>query len=460
MTYSISNADNIRNVLKKDIRALEEFCRETPPPEVAEVLSGLEPEEILKILRHIKDESLKVEIFTYLPLDRQIALSEIFSKEELTSIISNMSHDDRVDLYKKMPENIKETLTRDLAKAEREDIIRLSSYQEGTAGAVMTSDYAMLQPNLTILEAIDKLRREAPDKETIYYAYVVDDNRKLIGFVSLKDLIISPSYFKIENIMETDVVSVHVNDDQEDVAKKIEKYDLIAIPVVDNNGVLLGIVTHDDAFDIIRQEQTEDVEKLMGITGEHEVGVYLKTPSFIHFKNRITWILILAFLGIITGMIVHKFENILQQLTILAVYMPMLADTGGNTGSQSATVVIRALALGEITNRDILKVLFKELKISVMIGCVLTIFVFLRVYIFTPTDKIPHLLPLINISIVIALALGIQTVTATLIGALLPLIVAKFKLDPAIIASPALTTIVDMTGLFIYFTMARFLLHF
>jgi magnesium transporter len=451
-------AETVRNLLKEDIKALKEFCNETPAPEVAEVLSELAPEEILQILRAVDDDSRKVELFTYLPIDAQISLSEILSKKELTTLISNMSHDDRVDLYKKMPEDTKEELTRELAKAEREDIIKLSSYKEGTAGSVMTSDYAMLHPNLTIVEAIEKLRKEAPDKETIYYAYVVDDDRKLIGFVSLKDLIISPSHFKVSDVMETDVVSVRVDDDQEDVARKIEKYDLIAIPVVDDKGILLGIVTHDDAFDIIRQEQTEDVEKLMGITGEHEVGVYLKTPSFIHFKNRITWIIILAFLGIITGMVVHKFENILQQLTILAVYMPMLADTGGNTGSQSATVVIRALALGEITNRDILKVLFKEFKISVMIGCVLTVFVFLRVYMFTPEDKIPHLLPLVNLAVVIALALGIQTVTATLIGALLPLVVAKFKLDPAIIASPALTTIVDMTGLFIYFTMAQFLL--
>ncbi len=460
MTSNTTQYPDIQELFKKNFNALIDFCEENPPVEVAEVISALSSEEILKILRTIKNDKNKVEIFTYLPIDHQIQLSKILSKKELTFLITNMSHDDRVDLYKKMPDVIKEVLTRDLAKAEREDIIKLSSYREGTAGSVMTSDYAMLHPDLTINEAIEKLRKEAPDKETIYYAYVVDDNRKLIGFVSLKDLIISPSDFKVSDVMEDDVVSVNVNDDQEDVAKKIEKYDLIAIPVVDDNGILLGIVTHDDAFDIIRQEQTEDVEKLMGITGEHEVGVYLKTPSFVHFKNRITWIIILAFLGIITGMVVHKFENILQQLTILAVYMPMLADTGGNTGSQSATVVIRALALGEITNRDILKVLFKELKISLMIGIVLTIFVFMRVYIFTPVDKLPHMLSILNVATVIALALGIQTVTATLIGALLPLIVAKFKLDPAIIASPALTTIVDMTGLFIYFTMAQFLLNF
>ena len=232
----------------------------------------------------------------------------------------------------------------------------------------MTSDYAILTLDLSITDAIEKLRKEAPDKETIYYAYIIDNKRKLVGFVSLKDLIVSPSYLTVADIMEKDVVSVNVNDDQEDVAKKIEKYDLLAIPVVDDNNILLGIVTHDDAFDIIRQEQTEDVEKLMGITGEHEVGVYLKTSSLVHFKNRVTWIIILAFLGTITGMVVHKFENVIQKLTILAVYMPMLADTGGNTGSQSATVVIRALALGEISYRDIPKVIVKEFKISILLS--------------------------------------------------------------------------------------------
>ena len=452
------NAENINYLLSNNQQELIKFCNETPAPEIAEIISKLEPEQIHDILNLITNHELKVEIFTYLPIEHQIEIAKIMEKWEIAEIISNMSHDDRVDLYKKMPDDMKEVLTRYLAQAEREDIIKLSSYQEGTAGAVMTSDYATLTPNLTITEAIETLRKEAPDKETIYYAYIVDENRKLIGFVSLKDLIISPSYLKVADIMEKDVVSVNVNDDQEDVAKKIEKFDLIAIPVVDDNNVLLGIVTHDDAFDIIRQEQTEDVEKLMGITGEHEVGVYLKTSSWTHFKNRVTWIIILAFLGTITGAVVHKFEKVLQKLTILAIYMPMLADTGGNTGSQSATVVIRALALGEISYKDVPKVILKELKISILLAIVLAIFVFFRAYFFTPTASLPQYLTVTNIAIAISLALGIQTVTATLIGALLPLIVAKFDLDPAIIASPALTTIVDMTGLLIYFTIAQTLL--
>ena len=450
--------EKILYLAKNNSYELIKLCKETPAPEIAEIISSFEPENIHNILTLIDDIEIKVQIFTYLPIEHQISLSKIMEKWEIAEIITNMSHDDRVDLYKKMPDDVKEVLTRYLAKAEREDIIKLSSYQEGTAGAVMTSDYATLTPDLSITEAIENLRKEAPDKETIYYAYIINENRKLIGFVSLKDLIVSPSYLKVADIMEKDVVSVNVNDDQEDVAKKIEKYDLIAIPVVDNNNTLLGIVTHDDAFDIIRQEQTEDVEKLMGITGEHEVGVYLKTPFLVHFKNRVTWIIILAFLGTITGAVVHKFEHILQKLTILAVYMPMLADTGGNTGSQSATVVIRALALGEISHKDVSRVLLKELQISLLLSIVLGIFVFCRAYFFTPANSVPQFLTVTNIAIAIALALAIQTVTATLIGALLPLIVTKFNLDPAIIASPALTTIVDMTGLLIYFTIAQALL--
>ncbi len=442
----------------KDFDKIIEICEETPPPSVAELISTLEDSTIYTVLSIIKNIDVKSEIFTYLPIDHQIQLSKIISKSELADIITNMSPDDRVDLYKKSPDEIKDLLTRHLARAEREDIIKLSSYSERTAGAVMTSDYAALLADFTINEAIDHLRKEAPDKETIYYAYVIDHNRHLIGSVSLRELILAPSYLKVKDIMATEVIFANINDDQEDIAKKIEKFDLIAIPVVDDSNVLLGIVTHDDAFDIIRQEQTEDVEKMMGITGYHQTGVYLKTPSLTHFKNRVTWIVILAFLGSITAMVVHRFENVIQQLTILTVYMPLLTETGGNTGSQSATVVIRALALGELSYRDIPKVLFKEFKISFLLAIILALFILLRVYIFN-FENSSTILTLDQVAIIVSAAIAIQTISATLLGALLPLIVNKLKLDPALIASPALTTIVDISGLLIYLSIAQFFLN-
>jgi magnesium transporter len=322
----------------------------------------------------------------------------------------------------------------------------------------MSTDYAVLRPELTALQAIEQIRLQAPSKETIYYIYVIDENRKLIGFVSLKDLITAKPNQLVREIMHPDVICAHVNDDQEVVARLIEKYDLIAIPVVDENGVLVGIVTHDDAIDIIRQEQTEDMEKLMAIAGSHEITDYLRTPWWKHFNNRVYWVAALAILGLFSGMIIHSFETTLVNLLILALYMPMIADTGGNTGSQSATVIVRALALGQIQPKDFLRVLFKELKIALAIAIVLGVLSYVKVVFLSRNVEIPLGFSLSRIALAIAASLSLQVITATLIGAALPLLVARFKYDPAVVASPALTTIVDITGLLIYFSTARFLL--
>ncbi len=382
------------------------------------------------------------------------------SRQELAQIVTEMSADDRVDLLKKMPVEQREALMPAIAQAEREDIRKLSSYPEGTAGAVMTSDYATLPPDITAQEAIEKLRREAPDKETIYYAYVVDKDRRLIGFVSLKNLILAKPDTLIKDIMNKDVIFAYVDEDQEEAARKIQKYDLIALPVVDRNHTLLGIITYDDAMDIITQEHTEDMEKLMAIGGAHEAAVYMKTSAIDHFKNRCGWVIFLAALGLISGAIVEKFENFIAQLTILATFMPMLADTGGNTGSQSATLIIRALALKEVSPRDFFKILVKEFKVSVLLGLTLSVVVFFRVYIYTLHKTLPPNVSLMSITFAISTALLIQVISSTLIGAMLPLAVAKLKKDPAVVASPAITTIVDITGLFIFFTITKMLLGF
>lgn len=263
-----------------------------------------------------------------------------------------MSPDDRTDLFKQFPEKLRGDVLPALAQAEREDIRRLAAYREGTAGAVMTSDYATLSPDLTAFQAIERLREVAPDKETIYYAYVVDEKRKLIGFVSLKDLIVARRESRVGDIMNDEVVFARVTDDQEEVARKIQKFDLIALPVINGGNAIVGIVTHDDAMDIITQEHTEDLEKFMAIVGTHEDAVYMKNSIWDHFKNRYPWIVALAILGLVSGFIVQSFEDLLMQFTVLAAFMPMLADTGGNTGSQSATLVIRALALKEVSTRD------------------------------------------------------------------------------------------------------------
>lgn len=451
-------APELRELIEKnDDKALQAFCDSLHPATVAEFLGSLTAHEIWHILIRLEPR-LRAEIFGDLDQDLQVEMAESLKRQDLAQIVNCMSADERVDLLKRLPEDRQEALFPVLAQAEREDIRRLSSYAEGTAGAVMTSDYATLSPGQTVQEAIAKLRREAPDRETIYYSYVVDSGRRLVGFLSLKDLILARPEKRIQEIMHRELIYAYVSDDQEDAARKIAKYDLIALPVVNGNNVLMGIITHDDAIDIIHQEHTEDMEKFMAIAGSHETGTYMKTSSWGHFKNRCVWLVALAALGLVSGYIVQSFESLLFQFAILATFMPMLADTGGNTGSQSATLVVRALAVKEISSGDILRVLWKEFKVGLSLSLLLAAFAFGRVFLFAGRPSSPEGYSLSSIGLAVGAALGIQVLTSTLIGALLPLAAAKMKIDPAVVASPALTTIVDITGLFIYFTTARLLL--
>ena len=440
-----------------DTEGLREFCLSTHPASIAEFLSGLSTEEVKTVLS-CADLHTGALVFGYLDIDHQLSLSATMERSELADIISNMSHDERADLIKRLPEDEMQFLMPAIAKAEREDIRKLASYPEGTAGAVMTSDYASLSPDLTVREAIEKLRMEAPDRETIYYAYILDDKRRLAGFVSLKDLILSRANQQVADVMHEDVIFARVDEDQEDVARKIEKYDLLAVPVVNGGGALVGIVTHDDAFDILREEQTEDLERFMGLTGDVREEDYLSIPSIVHFRRRAIWVVTLALLGLVSGAILEFFEDTLTTVFILAFYMPMLAGTGGNTGSQSATVVIRALALQQIRAADIFRVLWKELGISIMLSLILVLVSLLRIFLLAPSSETTGGFSLVQVGTVVALALGIQVISSTLIGAILPLIASKLKLDPAVVASPALTTTVDITGLLIYFGTAKLLL--
>lgn len=441
----------------EDWDTFREICDELHPAEIAELISAVEPEEVWKFLEKL-DLPRRTEIFIHLDLDLQTEIAEILDRKKLAELLTEMPADDRVDLFKKFPKEKQELILPALAQAEREDIRRLASYPERSAGSIMTSEYVSIPENITVAEAINKIRLEAPQKETIYYSYVINEKRQLIGFVSITDLILANPNSLIKDIMHTDIIYATVDEDQETAARKIQMYDLVALPVVNGNNVLVGIITHDDALDVITQEHTEDMEKLMAITGSHEAGVYLKTSSFKHFKNRSVWVVSLAALGLVSGMIIHSFEETLANLMILALYMPMVADTGGNTGSQSATVVVRALALREISFADIFKVIWKELKVSILLAMVLGILSYLKVLFLSADSEIPNGFSLGKIGFVIALALSIQVITATLIGAILPLIASRFKLDPAVVASPALTTIVDITGLLIYFSTAKILL--
>jgi len=444
-------------ITENKIETLKAFFEKTTPAVGAEYLAAFDPAEVWRVIRTLKPD-VGAEIFTFLEQDVQLEIAAAIKRREIARLLSEMSADDRVDLLKRIPEERREAIMPALAMAEREDIRRLSAYREGSAGAVMTSDYAALTTDLTASQAIERLRKEAPDKETIYYAYVLDQVRHLVGFVSLKDLILAHAKARIGKIMHRDVIHARVDDDQEEAARQIQKYDLLALPVVNEEGALVGIITHDDALDIITQEHTEDMEKLMAIGGSHEAKVYLRTSSWTHFKNRAVWIVGLAALEIVSGFIIHSYEHTLMSLMILALYMPMIADTGGNTGSQSATVVIRAMALGEITPRDAAKVLFKEVKIAFLLSLVLGVLSWGKVMFLSQGTAIPAGFSLFKIGVAISVALSLQVMTATVIGAMLPLGAARMKWDPAVVASPALTTIVDISGLLIYFTIAKLLL--
>jgi magnesium transporter len=436
---------------------IRDFVTTVHPATVADLLAPLRPAEAWRALQLVA-APLRASIFGYFELDVQVEVAALLTRRELAELVSQMPADDRVDLFHRLPASARTQLLPALAHAEREDIRRLAAYAPGTAGAVMTSDYATLSPELTAGSAIEHLRRVAPDTETIYVAYIVDAERRLAGHVSLRSLILAPPARAVADLMTEETISVRVDEDQEEVARRISSFDLLAIPVVDREMRLVGIVTHDDALDILRQEQQEDVEKFAAITGTHAVGTYLRTPATAHFRNRVLWVVGLAAAGLISGMIIHSYESALEQLLLLALYMPMVADTGGNTGSQSATIIVRALALGEVRPGDALRVLYKELQISLLLAVLLGLLAYGKVLFLSAGAAIPLGLSLPKIGVAIALALAAQVVTATLVGAVLPLLAARFKLDPAVVSAPALTTVVDITGLLIYFSVARLIL--
>lgn len=452
-------APDVKSLLEEGkFEDILDFFKESHPTEIAEVLTGLKPEEALEILRHFDDQTF-ADVFRELPTAFQVDTSELLDKKDLAKLIMRLDPDDRVDLLKAIPQERFESVMPILAQRERENIKQLAQYAEGTAGSIMTTQYIALNQDLTVREALERIRLEGSEAKTVYTIFAVDKDRKLKGTVSLGELILAAPSKKLSEIMDTQVQSVYALNDREDAVYKFSRYDLVALPVVDSDEVLVGIITHDDVIDVIEQERTEDIERFMAITGKHENTAYLHTSIWSHFKHRVGWLIILAVMGLISGAVLQSFQETLTSLMILAFYMPMLADTGGNTGSQSATVIVRALALKEIMPGDAFKVLWKELRVALLLGLVLAALAFIRVLFTGNHVPMPGTINILDVGTAIAIALGIQVVSATIIGALLPLGAAALGADPALIASPALTTIVDITGLLIYFTTARMILH-
>lgn len=449
----------IREMLERDdLSALAAAAHDLHPRTVADCISDLEPAERWRVLAALPID-LRAAVVAEFEPEVQDELVSGTSRPEIAAVLERMPPDDRADLVGRLSEQAREELLPLLNKAAREDVRRLLAQEPGTVGAIMNTDFAALRPTMTAAEAVAELRVQAPRKETIYYAYVTDDGGRLVGFVSLKDLILAAPSRLVRDIMHEDVLRVGASDPAEAAAKIVEEYDLIALPVVDADGRIVGIVTHDDLADAVRREVTEDFARIGAVAPPREDETYLSTPARRHFHRRVYWVVGLAAAGLISGMVIHGFEDALTTLVILAFYMPMVADTGGNVGSQAATVVVRALAVGEITPRDWWRVILKEGAVGLMLCLLLGALAFVKVMLLSGGTELPSGFTLGQIAWVISIALAVQTVTSTMVGAGLPVMARSLRLDPAVVSTPALTTIVDITGLLIYFTTAKVLLH-
>ncbi len=437
-------------LLKKgNTTTLISLLQEAPIVDVAEFLQKQDLSTCVKLIDFF-DKQTQASLFGHFTEAYQLDLYHALPRRTLATIFSHMSSDVRVDFYQKLDDKQQAQLLPYLPKKVKQDVITLSAYPPETAGGIMSTDFATVHHEMSVQKALDKVREDAPSKKMMYYLYVVNTDMRMIGFVSLKDMIMSNPQALIKEILKDTFVFAKVREDRESVAQKIEKYSLAALPVLNDDKQLVGIVSHDDALDVIRAEHTEDMERFMGITSDGQD--YSKTPSREHFKKRIGWVGGLFIVSFLSGYIMHQYEDLLTFLPILPFYMTTINDAGGNTGSQAATMIIRALALRQISLKNWMAILFKELKVALMFMVTLALLTFIKVMVLSsPSATEPALY---KIAFVISLSVSLQVLTATLIGATLPLFIHWLGKDPALAASPAITTIVDITGILIYFTTA------
>lgn len=419
------------------------------PADIAELLGEID-EQRLPILFRILPKELAAETFVEMDSDEQELLINAFSERELHDVVEELFVDDAVDIIEEMPANVVKRILRHTDSEMRNSINEILQYPKDSAGSIMTTEYVSLKKDMTVSEAFDRIRRTGVDKETIYTCYVTDTDRKLIGLVTVKELLLSPYNTVINTIMEKNIISVETLDDKEEVANMFDKYDFMSLPVVDKENRLVGIVTFDDAIDVIQEENTEDIQKMGALQPIEET--YLKTPVWRHAKNRIVWLLLLMLSATITGSIIENYEAAFTALPILVAFIPMLMDTGGNCGAQSSTMIIRGLALDEITPKDIMKIMFKEIRIAVVVGLILAAVNTLRIYIMYSGQD-----PLF-LSAVTGLSLIATVVIAKMLGGVLPILAKLCKLDPALMASPLITTIVDTCSVIIFFNIALWIM--
>lgn len=434
----------IKLLAQREFKAVRSILDVMNEVDIASLLSTLSDKELALAFRLIpKDKA--AEVFSNMDTSMQTYLVTMFTEKELKELLDDLYMDDTVDMLEELPANLVKRILATVSASDRSMINQLLNYPEDSAGSIMTTEYVDLREEMTVGQAMAHIKKTGIHKETIYTCYITE-RRKLVGIVSAKDLMTTDDDVPIKDLMETEIISVYTHADQEQVAQLFTKYDLLALPVIDQDGRMVGIVTFDDAMDVMVDEATEDITKMAAINPSEKT--YFETSVLQHAKNRIPWLLILMFTSIITGTIITRYENAFAAIPLLVSFIPMLMDTGGNCGSQSATLIIRGIALDEIRFTDLFKVMFKEFRISLIVGAFLAVANGVRIFIQYHNP---------GLAVVIACSLLGTVIMAKLVGCTLPLLAKKVNLDPAIMASPLITTLVDTFSILIYFNIATVL---
>ena len=434
----------IKLLAQREFKAVRSILDVMNEVDIASLLSTLSDKELALAFRLIpKDKA--AEVFSNMATSMQTYLVTMFTEKELKELLDDLYMDDTVDMLEELPANLVKRILATVSASDRSMINQLLNYPEDSAGSIMTTEYVDLREEMTVGQAMAHIKKTGIHKETIYTCYITE-RRKLVGIVSAKDLMTTDDDVPIKDLMETEIISVYTHADQEQVAQLFTKYDLLALPVIDLDGRMVGIVTFDDAMDVMVDEATEDITKMAAINPSEKT--YFETSVLQHAKNRIPWLLILMFTSIITGTIITRYENAFAAIPLLVSFIPMLMDTGGNCGSQSATLIIRGIALDEIRFTDLFKVMFKEFRISLIVGAFLAVANGVRIFIQYHNP---------GLAVVIACSLMGTVIMAKLVGCILPLLAKKVNLDPAIMASPLITTLVDTFSILIYFNIATVL---
>lgn len=441
--------DEIKELLAtRQYTSLRQKLADMNEADVAALLEQLEEDDMLKVFR-ILPKDLAADVFSYMEVEHQQLIITSLSERDAASIIDNLMADDATDLLEEMPANIVKKLLANVSPEMRRDVNHLLRYPEDSAGSIMTVEYVDLKENLTVEEAIARIRKVGVDSETINICYVLDAQRKLLGTVALRYLLLSEPDEVIGDIMHENVIAIHTLMDQEEVARQFKKYDFTSMPVVDNENRLVGIITVDDIVDIMEEEATEDIEKMAAIVPSDKP--YMKTGIFETFKKRIPWLLLLMVSATFTGQIIGRYEDALSACAVLTMFIPMLMDTGGNAGGQASVSIIRGLSLGEIRYRDTLAIVWKEIRVALLCGATLAAANFVKLMLL---DRVG-----ITVAIVVCLTLVVAVLIAKLIGCTLPILAKRLGFDPAVMASPFITTIVDALSLMIYFQFASHILQ-